>query len=67
MITSNHNIITKLCELAGVSPDQCRRVILDAPAGEPVTIYAEMYASDKILELEWSDLSPIVHVLDKAE
>jgi hypothetical protein len=44
----------QLCEALGLDPGQTGRIIVDVPPTGAIKVYVEMYASEKVLDLDWS-------------
>jgi len=45
--------VEQLCEALGLPVQQTRRIIIDVQYDCTVSVYAEMYGSQKILDLDW--------------
>lgn len=64
-----YELLDKVCEALDIDPSLVCRIILDLSysSGDPVTVYVQMVATTKILELDWNDClkGAKVRVVDK--
>lgn len=45
-----------------------RRIIIDIPLEGAVIVYVEMYGTEKLYDIQWSDIGPcIIHTKDEQE
>ena len=65
---NERDICELLCTALGLNPDYVKRVVLDVNAGHLVMVYVEMYASYKMLDIDWGMLGNVeIKILDKAD
>ena len=62
---ADRDVQKQLCDALGLEPAGVRRIILDIQVNCFTMAYVEMYASSKILEIDWAQLRPQVTILDK--
>jgi len=62
----NYDFTNKLCEALGLSGAYVRRMVIDTGnPGDAITIYTESFASDKLLQVDWSALKGLdIEVID---
>lgn len=48
-------LVKQICAEAGLDMRMVRRIIIDLPCDGFATLYVEMYASDKTLEISWKE------------
>lgn len=63
---------SELCEVLGIDPSRCKRLVIDMPADSPVVAYAEMYVTHSSVSaikrvLQVSPRRPIVEVVEVPE
>lgn len=54
MLAANDELAREVCKALDIDPCLTRRIILDFPYEGPVLAYVEMYASNKILKVDWA-------------
>lgn len=52
-IALGRDLLPKICEALGVEQGRVRRVVLDVRFDAPVKAYVEMFASGKVVSIDW--------------
>ena len=57
-IINAHELGPKICEVLDIDPNKVGRLILDidATATEPIRVYVELLADERMLSVDWSAL-----------
>lgn len=53
-IIDSRELSLQICKALGLDPGKTRRIVIDLSTNEPVTVYAEMYGDQKMLEIDWT-------------
>ncbi len=57
-----HNLpLIKALVDAGIVPDNCRRIVIDIPCNDVVTLYYEVFGDERLLDVDFAKhLGPVI-------